>query len=79
MRVANEGDRSASLATRETSDGSRSAPLVIRRAKEGILDRRRERPDPTMNLPPDFKDLLEEFAREGAEHVVPELGFAHRQ
>jgi predicted nucleotidyltransferase len=23
-----------------------------------------------MNLPPDFKDLLEEFAREGVEHVV---------
>jgi hypothetical protein len=23
-----------------------------------------------MNLPPDFKELLEEFAREGVEHVV---------
>jgi predicted nucleotidyltransferase len=25
---------------------------------------------PTMNLPSDFKELLEEFAREGVEHVV---------
>jgi hypothetical protein len=25
---------------------------------------------PTMKLPPDFRDLLEEFAREGVEHVL---------